>query len=92
MKIYAKLRHFVAPCLLLSLTACGGNWAPSSPIRHGNYVPDVSLTGEALKTYHDDVATCQRQIIQQYGDKYTANNAIIDIRLCLIKKGYVLLS
>jgi hypothetical protein len=56
------------------------------------HVPDVNLSGEALKTYHDDVATCQRQIIQQYGDKYTANNAIIDVRQCLIKKGYVLIS
>jgi hypothetical protein len=55
-------------------------------------VPDVNLKGEALKTHHDDVATCQRQIIQKYGDKYTANNAIIDVRQCLINKGYVLLS
>jgi len=92
MKIDTKLSHLFAVCLLFSLAACTSQWGPSVPINHGNFVPDVNLTGEALKAYYDDVATCQRQIIQQYGDKYTNNNAVIDMRQCLIKKGYVLLS
>jgi hypothetical protein len=92
MKIYARFFHLVATCLLLSLTACASQFGPGVPINHGNYVPDVNLKGEALKTYYDDVATCQRQIIQQYGNKYTTNNAIADVRQCLIKKGHVLLS
>jgi hypothetical protein len=92
MKIYSLWVNLVTTCLLASLAACTSQWGPGVPIHHGNYVPDVNLTGEALKAYYDDVATCQRKIIQQYGDKYTNNNAVIDMRQCLIKKGYVLLS
>ena len=55
-------------------------------------MPDVNLKGDALKTYHEDVATCQKQIFQQFGDKSTSNNAITAVRLCLINKGYILLS
>jgi hypothetical protein len=92
MKIDNKLRRLFSACLLASLAACSSQWGPSLPIHHGNFVPDVNLTGEALKVYHGDVATCQRQIIQQYGNKYASNNAVVDMRQCLIKKGYVLLS
>ncbi len=92
MKIYSKSKNLVSVWLLIALTGCAGQLTSGLPINHGSYIPDVNLKGDALKSYYEDVATCQRQIIQQYGDKYTANNAITDVRHCLIKKGYVLLS
>jgi hypothetical protein len=92
MKISTTTSYLLSACLIITLSGCANQGSSSMPINHGNYVPHVNLTGEALKAYHADVAVCQQQILQQYGDKYTNNNAIIDVRHCLIKKGYVLLS
>ena len=92
MKINTKAICLLISCWVVTLSGCASQWSPSMPINHGNYVPDVNLKGDALKAYYADVASCQQQIIQQYGDKFTANNAITDMRHCLIKKGYVLLS
>jgi hypothetical protein len=79
-------------CILVSLSACASPYSTHMPINHGGYIPDVNLKGDALTAYYADVAACQQQIIQKYGDKYISNNAIIDVRHCLINKGYVLLS
>lgn len=75
-----------------ALSACSGTWRPSMPIANGNYIPDVNLQGEALMKYHSDVAVCQRQLIKHHGDQYGGNNAVAELRRCLIDKGYVLLS
>lgn len=74
------------------LSACSGTWQRSIPIANGNYIPDVNLQGEALKKYHGDVANCQRELLKRHGDQYGANNAVAELRGCLINKGYVLLS
>ena len=85
-------RHLLCTSLLLTLSGCAANLGFDLPITNGNYVPDVNLKGDARRQYDQDVAICQKQIMQQYGDKYVTNNAIIDLRRCLIDKGYVLLS
>jgi hypothetical protein len=85
-------KNFFCACALLMLSACSSNWSLSLPTTNGNYVPDVNLKGEERRKYEEDVALCQKQILKQYGDKYISNNAIIDVRQCLIQKGYVLLS
>ena len=84
--------HLVCASVLLTLSACATNWSFDLPISNGDYVPDVNLKGDARRQYDQDVVICQKQIMQQYGDKYVTNNAIIDLRRCLIDKGYVLLS
>ena len=90
------LTHFfkslLSASILVTLTACSTNWGLGVPIANGNYVPDVNLKGDERRKYEEDVAICQNQILKQYGSKYTSNNAIIDVRHCLIQKGYVLLS
>lgn len=85
-------RLLVCVSLLLALCACATNWGLGLPISNGNYVPDVNLKGDERQRYDQDLGICQQQILKQYGDKYTTNNAIIDLRRCLIDKGYVLLS
>jgi len=90
--MYSIKRSLICITLCLNLSACQTNWGLNMPISNGNYVPDVSLKGDARRQYDQDVAVCQKQILQQYGDKYVTNNAIIDLRRCLIDKGYVLLS
>ena len=83
-------RCFICINLLLTLTACETHWGLG--LASDSYVPDVNLKGDARRLYQQDVAICQKQILQQYGDKHTTNNAIVDLRRCLIDKGYVLLS
>lgn len=78
-------------CFMFALTACSGHMS-YLPIQNGNYIPDVNLKGDERRKYEEDVSICQRKILQQYGDRYISNNAIIDLRHCLIEKGYVLLS
>jgi len=90
--MYSITRSLIGITLFLTLSACQTHWGLSLPISNGNYVPDVNLKGDARRQYDQDVAICQQQILQQYGDKYITNNAIIDLRRCLIDKGYVLLS
>ena len=87
-------KNFFCACalLMLMLSACSSNWSLSLPTTNGNYVPDVNLKGEERRKYEEDVGLCQKQILKQYGDKYISNNAIIDVRHCLINKGYGLLS
>jgi len=86
-------RCLICISLLLTLSACETNLGlGTSIINNGNAVPDVNLKGDARRQYEQDVAICQKQILQQYGDKYVTNNAITDLRRCLISKGYVLLS
>jgi PBP1b-binding outer membrane lipoprotein LpoB len=92
MKTSTKNNYLLVACLVFTLSGCANQWAPSMALNPSGYVPDVNLKGDALKTYHADVATCQKQIFQQYGDKSTSNNAITAVRLCLITKGYILLS
>ena len=92
MPLTHSLKSLLSACILVTLTACSTNWSPSMPIANGNYVPDVNLKGDERRKYEEDVAICQNQIIKKYGDKYISNNAIIDVRQCLIQKGYVLLS
>lgn len=84
-------RHLLCICLLI-LSGCATNLGFDLPIINGNYVPDVNLKGDARRQYEQDVAICQKQIVAKYGDKYVSNNAITDLRRCLIDKGYVLLS
>jgi hypothetical protein len=85
-------RKLLCVGLFLLLSACATAWGPGLPITNGNYAPDVALKPEARRQYDEDVAICQKQIMAHYGDKYLTNNAIIDLRRCLIEKGYVLLS
>lgn len=92
MKITIKSAYLLATFALTALAGCASTYSTSIPIHHGAYIPDVNLKGDALTAYYADVAACQQQIIQKYGDKYISNNAIIDVRHCLINKGYVLLS
>lgn len=88
-----RLTHLATAIVLTAaLSACSGTWRHSMPIANGNYIPDVNLQGEALMKYHSDVAVCQRQLIKHHGDKFSDNNAVADLRRCLIDKGYVLLS
>ena len=83
---------FVFVSLFTALSGCANTWQVGMPIKNGNYIPDVNLKGEELYQYYADVLICQKQILSQYGDKYLTNNGISDMRHCLIKKGYVLLS
>lgn len=76
----------------LALSGCTTNLSLGLPITNGNYVPDVNLKGDDRLRYEQDVAICQKQILKQYGDNYGSNNAVTDLRRCLIEKGYVLLS
>ena len=92
MRTFHKPLAPVIAGLVITMTACSHAWQPSMPIQNGNYMPDVRLEGDELRQYHADVALCQKQIIKQYGEKYMSNNAITDLRHCLILKGYVLLS
>ena len=85
-------RHLLCTSLVLTLSGCAANLGSDLPITNGNYVPDVNLKGDARLQYEQDVALCQKQIVAKYGDKYVTNNAITDLRRCLIDKGYVLLS
>lgn len=86
------VHRIVNTSLLLVLSACQTNWGLNLPINNSNSVPDVNLKGDERLRYDEDVAYCQKQIRKQYGDNYASNNAIIGLRLCLIEKGYVLLS
>jgi hypothetical protein len=91
--MYTVKRMLFCASIMLSLSACGPiNWGVGLPIVNGNYIPDVDLKGDQRRQYEEDVAICQRNILMQYGEKFTTNNAITDLRRCLIDKGYVLLS
>lgn len=78
--------------LLISIVGCSTHWPSYMPISHGDFAPEVSLIREDRRKYEEDVSACQKEILRIYGNNYIANNAIIDMRQCLIKKGYVLLS
>jgi len=62
------------------------------PISQGDFAPEVNLREEERRKYEEDVATCQKEILRIYGKNYRVNNAITDLRQCLIHKGYILLS
>lgn len=89
-----SLSHYISLCVsaLISLTACSSSGLANAPLSHGDFAPQVSLKGQDWRKYEEDVVTCQQEILRIYGNNYVANNAIIDMRHCLIKKGYVLLS
>ena len=78
--------------LTAALSACSLPKSLGLPIQNGNYAPDVNLKGEPRRAYEQDLEVCQKQIIAKYSDRLTSNNAITDLRQCLIQKGYVLLS
>ena len=78
--------------LTAAMSACSLPQSLGLPIQNGNYAPDVNLKGEPRRAYEQDLEVCQKQIIATYGDRQTSNNAITDLRQCLIQKGYVLLS
>ena len=86
---FGKSTYLIAAVTLLA--GCS-QLSGSIPIHNGNYVPDVNLQGEELNKYYNDVGLCQREILNRYGPKSDSNNAITDLRHCLINKGYVLLS
>jgi hypothetical protein len=78
--------------LAAALSACTLPKGLGLPIQNGNYAPDFNLKGDQRRAYEQDLEACQKQIIAAYGDRQTSNNAITDLRQCLIHKGYVLLS
>jgi hypothetical protein len=93
LKMKCKLKFIALGIPLVTLLiGCANDWTPSMPIGNRNYVPIVSLEGSELTAYYKDVVICQKQILIQYGEKYSSGFAIGDLRLCLINKGYVLLS
>jgi hypothetical protein len=77
---------------LATLGACSGHWPPNTPSAYDMPLPAVNLQGEALKKYQFDAASCQSELLKRYGDRYGSNNAITDMRKCVIDKGYVLLN
>ena len=78
--------------LTAALSACSLPKSLGLPIQNGNSAPDVNLKGEPRRAYEQDLEVCHKQIIAKYSDRLTSNNAITDLRQCLIQKGYVLLS
>ena len=76
---------------LVVLQACSTPKGSSgaSPV---GYLPDVNLKGEARRQYEQDVIACQKQNARPSAEPPSSNNAIIQLRQCLIQKGYVLLS
>ncbi len=82
----------LAVCLSATLCACSGIWPSSMSNAHRIHTPAVNLQGDALHQYHVDATNCQRALIQRHGDQFESNNAITDLRKCLIDKGYVLLN
>ncbi len=78
--------------LSTAMCACSLHSGLGLPIQNGNYAPDVNLKGEQRRVYEQDLEVCQKQMITRYGDRLSSNNAITDLRQCLIQKGYVLLS
>ena len=82
----------LAVCISATLCACSGLWPTSLSNAHRVQTPAVNLQGDALHQYHLDAANCQRVLTQRHGDRIESNNAITDLRKCLIDKGYVLLN
>jgi major membrane immunogen (membrane-anchored lipoprotein) len=92
MSTFQKPLILVMTGLVVTMTACTHAWEQRMPMNNGNYMPYVRLEGDERRKYEADVEVCQKKILKQYGDKYVSNNAITDLRHCLILKGYVLLS
>ena len=94
--IHLSPQRAVTLCMAMLLSAavcaCSGPWPTTISSAHDLHIPAVNLQGEALKKYQSDAASCQSELLKRYGERYGSNNAITDMRKCLIDKGYVLLS